>query len=242
VQVIETILSSPDGSSPPAATPSVSGGRLTLADPACSVSGCSVSFVVTVPAGVTVTAQTQGGPVGVSGTAGANLDSGGGLVRATAIDGPLTVTTEGGPMVLDGLTGPLHADTAGGSLLAQNVAAATATVITGGGEAQIGFTGAPQTVVVSSDGGAAELAVPRGPYALTADSGGGPELVGIATDPAARRSITVTSAGGPLQVQPENALPAQRKLAQPQSAQAQSGPQPKPAPPMPPVPAAPGGP
>ena len=46
------------------------------------------------------------------------------------------------------------------------------------------------------------LTVPGGPYALTADSGGGPESIGIATDPSARRSITVSSGGGQLQVGP----------------------------------------
>ncbi len=44
-------------------------------------------------------------------------------------------------------------------------------------------------MTVSTDGGPATLRVPGGPYALTADSDGGPELIGIATDPAARPSI-----------------------------------------------------
>jgi hypothetical protein len=245
VQVTETILYGPQGGRPPAVTPSVSGGRLTLADPACGVSGCSVSFRVTVPPDVTVTAATEGGPVTVSGTAGANLDSGGGPVRATGLDGPLTVRTGGGPLLLNGLTGPLYADTGGGPLLAEDVAAAKVTVITGGGEARIGFTAAPGTVTVSTDGGPAALAVPGGPYALTADSGGGPELVGIATDPAARRSITVTSGGGPLQVEPGHRPPAQPQTAQPQPAQpqpAQPQPaQPQPAQPQPAQPAAPSG-
>lgn len=245
VQVTETIMYDPNGGKPPAITPSVSGGRLTLTDPACSVSGCSVAFAVTVPSDVFVSVATEGGPVTVSGTtAGADLDSGGGPVRARGIDGPLTVTTQGGPLVLNGLTGPLHADTGGGPLLAENVAVAKATVITGGGGARIGFTAAPQTVIVSTDGGPAELAVPGGPYALTADSGGGPELVGIATDPAARRSMTVTSGGGPLQVEPGRAFPAapdQPKVAQPKPANPQQA-QAKPVPPVPPVPAAPSGP
>jgi hypothetical protein len=46
--------------------------------------------------------------------------------------------------------------------------------------------------------------VPGGPYALTADSGGGPEIVQIATDPAAHSSITITSGGGPLRIGPED--------------------------------------
>jgi len=186
----------------PAVTQSVSGGRLTLADPVCEVSRCSVSFTVIVPAGVTVAVATQGGPVIVTGIAGADLDSGGGPVRATEIKGHLTVATEDGPLELDGLTGPLHADTGGGPLLADNVSAAAVTVITGGGDARIVFAAAPDTVLVSTDGGPATLTVPGGPYAVSANSDGGPQLVGIATDPAAGRSITVTSGGGPLLIEP----------------------------------------
>jgi hypothetical protein len=40
--------------------------------------------------------------------------------------------------------------------------------------------------------------VPGGPYALTVDSDGGPQSIGIAARPAAERSITVMSGGGPL--------------------------------------------
>jgi len=202
VQVTETIMFNRQNGGPPAVTQSVSGGRLTLAAPSCADSGCSVGFEVTVPAGVTVTAASEGGPVTVSGTAGANLDSGSGPVRATGIDGPLTVTSEGGGVIVDGLTGPLHVDTGSGTLLAQGVAAATATVITDGGEARISFATAPDAVLVSTGSGAATLVMPGGPYALTADSGGGPQQVGIATDPAASRSINVSTDGGPLQIIP----------------------------------------
>ena len=189
-------------SAPPAVVQPVSGGRLSLGDPACAKADCSVSFALIVPSDVTATVTTQGGPVSVSGIAGANLDSGGEQVRAARIHGPLTVNTGGGPLQLDGLTGPLDADTGGGPLTAQNVASATTTVITGGGDAWVSFAAAPDSVTVSTDGGSAQLDVPGGPYALAADSGGGPQSVGIATDPAAHRSIAVSSGGGPLLVGP----------------------------------------
>jgi hypothetical protein len=208
VQVIETIEFAPADGGPPAVTQSVSGGRLTLAAPACNVADCSVGFRVTVPPDVAVTAASGGGPVLVSGVARADLDSGGGPVRATGIRGPLAVTTEGGPLLLNGLNGPLHADTDGGRLQAKDVDAATATVITDGGEARIGFSAAPDTVVISTDGGTVELAVPGGPYALTTDSNGGPQLVRIATNAAARRSITVTTGGGPLTIRAGGEPPA----------------------------------
>jgi hypothetical protein len=187
---------------PPAVTQSVSGGRLTLADPACNDSDCGVAFTVTVPRDVSVTVLTEGGPVTVSGTARTNLDSGGGPVQARAIHGPLTVSTGGDSLVLNGLTGSLDADTGGGLLWAQNVDAPTTTVITGGGDARIGFTAPVDSVIVSTDGGTATMAVPGGPYALTADSNGGDQSVGIPTSPTARRSITVTSGGGPLVIVP----------------------------------------
>ena len=75
----------------PAVVQSVSGGRLSLSAPECASSDCSVGFAVTVPADVTVTVITEGGSISVSGVAGANLDSGGGLMRATKIDGPLVI-------------------------------------------------------------------------------------------------------------------------------------------------------
>ena len=142
VLVTETLMYDKN-TRPPAVTRSVSGSHLLLADPACSRSDCTVSFALTVPSGVTVAAASDGGPLIVSGTAGANLDSGGGLVRATRIGGPLTVSTDGGPLVLRGVTGTLRADTGGGTLLAQDLASATATVTTGGGPAMVSFAAAP---------------------------------------------------------------------------------------------------
>jgi hypothetical protein len=76
--------SAPGGalSGAPAVVQSVSGGRLSVGDPACANSDCSVSFAVTVPSDVTAIVSTEGGSVSVSGIAGANLDSGGGPVSA----------------------------------------------------------------------------------------------------------------------------------------------------------------
>jgi hypothetical protein len=182
---------------PPAVTQSVSGGVLTLADPACTLS-CSVSFAVRVPPGVTVTAT--GGAMFISGTAGANLDSDGAPVSATDIHGPLTVSTHGGPLQINGLTGPLRADTDGGSAVATGLTSATASVSTGSGLAQIAFAAAPESVTVSTVRGPVSLAVPGGPYALTANSDGAPQIIGIATSSAAGRSITVSTGGGQLTI------------------------------------------
>jgi hypothetical protein len=200
VQITELIVYS---DRPPAVVQSVSGGRLSLADPACANDRCSVSFAVRVPPGVTVTAA--GGPLFISGVSGANLDSGGASVIASNIHGPLTVSTHGGPLQINGLSGALRADTGGGPVVATRVTAATAVITTGSGpagSAQITFSAAPTSVTVSTGGGLAELSVPGGPYALTANSDGALQTIGIATSSAAHRSITVTTGGGPLVISP----------------------------------------
>jgi hypothetical protein len=204
-QVRESIEYGADMSGPPAVNVTVTRGRLTLDAPACAGADCSVGFTVTVPENVAVTAT-----------------SGGGDVLATGVRGSLSVKTDGGQLAVNGLTGTLYADTGGGNMAARAVASPTATVYTGGGDAQVGFigrqdtvtvisgggqaqlwfTGPPRVVYVSSDGGPALLTVPGGPYAVTTDSGGGPQTVGIATAPRASRSISVATGGGPLQIEP----------------------------------------
>jgi hypothetical protein len=144
---------------------------------------------------------TEGGPVLLDNVAGASVDSGGGVVQASGIYGQLTVNSEGNPVMINGLTGALQADTGGGNLIAEGISASTAAVTTEGGDVRLGFATAPDTVQVDTGGGAADLSVPGGPYALTADDGGGgPELISIATNPAATRSINVSTNGGALRI------------------------------------------
>ena len=183
---------------PPAVTPWVSRGSLTLNDSACSDDTCGVAFSLVVPPGIAASVTSEGGDVVVSGTAGTVIDSGGGAVRATQIGGQLSVQTEGGPLQIAGLSGALNADTGGGPLIARGVTATTAEVTTEGGDAVVAFAVAPGSVHMDTGGGAATLVVPRGPYALTADTGGGEEVLDVALDPAAPRSVIISTEGGPL--------------------------------------------
>jgi hypothetical protein len=167
---------------------------------ASSASDCEVAFDVTTPKGVRATVSSAGGPISVSGTAGANLDSGGGFVTAEQVAGPLTVRSDGGFIRVDGLTGTLNADSGSGPVIAQDLTAPAATVTTEGGSATLDYAIAPESVTVSTGGGPADVDVPGGPYAyaLTADSGGGPEMFGIPVAATASRSITVSTDGGML--------------------------------------------
>lgn len=185
-------------------TQAVSGGRLTLADPSCaSGGGCEVSFTLTVPAGTAAAVLSGGGPVIVSGTAApVSVNSDGGAVDASTLGGPLTAVTNAGPLVVDGLSGSLTASTGGGFADAQGLTSADVTVTTGGGPTVLSFGAAPRAVTVATEGGSARIGMPGGPYALTANSGGGLESVQVATSPAAGRTLTVTTAGGPLLIAP----------------------------------------
>jgi hypothetical protein len=204
-QVTEKITYNPKAGGPPAVAESVSGGRLSVSDPACIDADCDVDITVTVPSAVGVTVDTQGGPAVVSGATEATVNTDGGDAVVTQVTGPLTVSTGGGALTMNDVAGPLRADTSGGPLAARGITAATAILSTGGGPAQVAFSAAPRAVTVNSDGGPAIIRVPGGPYALTADSAGGPELIGIATDPAARVTLRISSGGGPLQVEPASA-------------------------------------
>jgi Putative adhesin len=295
VTVTEAISYAGPGQAP-AVTAAVSDRRLTLAAPACATIGCSVGFTVTVPPGVAVTAESDNGGIAVTGVAdanldsaggpvqashidgslsvtsenggitvsdvsapgGTNLDSGGGPVQASHIDGPLTIssengditvsdvtspgvnldsgggaiqvgrmdgplalTSENGNVTVNGLTGDLDADTGGGSF-AGSLAAGRASVLTengsaaltfstasayvfvdtGGGPAQLTFDQPPTAVMVSTENGSASVSVPGGPYSVTAASEGGSQTVDIPTAPTARRSLTVSTGGGPLEIVP----------------------------------------
>jgi hypothetical protein len=204
LRVVEQISYDKQVSRPPGVTASVSAGHLTLADPACATSDCTVNFVVTVPrkARVTATLETQGGDAAVSGTAGADVNTDGGAVNASGIDGPLAVASGGGPVTVNGLDGRLYLGSDGGNVLARDIDAKTITVTSGGGDALVASAAVPDKVTLSTGGGAATLIVPGGPYALTASTDGGAERFGIATDPAADRSIMVDTGGGPMLIRP----------------------------------------
>jgi len=201
VTITETVGA--DSAAPlPGWHPVASAGQLTVADPNCDWGLNCIDLAVTVPQGVSVSIASGGGPVSVTGTAGAYVDSAGGQVTASRIGGPLTITSNGGSVLITGLTGTVNADTAGGDLAARDIAATTAVITTGGGAALAAFATPPVSVTVSTDGGSATVLVPGGPYAVTANSDGGAESVRVPDDSAARRSVEVSSGSGPLLIAP----------------------------------------
>jgi hypothetical protein len=225
VHIIELISYDKSVSPQPRVEDSVSGGRLTLADPVCSTSDCAVSFVVTVPATVPVTVASDGGAVAISGVAGANVESGGAPVTLARLTGTLTVDTDGGSLDLNGLTGPLHADTGGGPMTATGING-PATISTEGGLLAVnGLTGAlqadsaggpvvlrdlgSQTAGISTGGGSAQVAFAAAPELVTLSTDGGPATLAV---PRGAYALNTDSDGGPQSVRVSSDPSAARSL------------------------------
>ena len=160
---------------------------------------------VTVPQPVTsLTVLSYGAPVQITGGPVARVQ----VTEAISDDGglpPVTEQVSGGHLLLADPVCSVPASSAAACSVSFTVivpAGVRVAVDTDGGPARLTFADPPDSVSVSTGGGPATLSVPGGPYALTADSGGGQEIIAIATDPSAGRTITVSTAGGPLQVGP----------------------------------------
>jgi len=179
---------------------------------------CELDATAKVPAGLPVTANTDGGDAEVTGTTGAvTLSSGGGNIAAEHAAGPLALNTSGGNIQATDLTsatltattggGDIHADgvqsslvtatTSGGNIQVTGIAAPTVTAITGGGNIEIDFASPPRDVHVDTSGGNITLVLPPGPatYHITTHTNGG-DVNSLPDDSNSHRVITATSGGG----------------------------------------------
>jgi hypothetical protein len=193
---------------PPRVTAKVDRGDLTLAAPACQSGDCSVGFVVIVPASfpaVTVSASSDGGPVSVSGVATADIVSGSGPVRASDVQGRLTVTSEGGDITASG-AGSASLDSGSGSVSASGIPG-TLNITSEGGRIDVHGTG---SATLTSGSGDVNASAVSGPLAVTS-AGGGIHITGVrgaildsgSGDVVARSvdgPLTATTSGGSLQV------------------------------------------
>ncbi len=180
---------------------------------------CALDATLGVPAGVPVTASTDGGNASVSGiSAPVTLSSGGGELSADHINGPLALNTEGGNISASDITAPSFSassgggeiqaatvdspavtiSTDGGNIQVTGVTAAKVSASTGGGEIYIAFAAVPEGVRVNTSGGNITLVLPSGStkYDVTAHTDGGSVSDGLSLDSSSANVITATSGGG----------------------------------------------
>lgn len=162
---------------------------------------CELDATVNVPGTLPVDANTAGGDVTVTGTAGqVTLTTDGGNVAADNTAGPLTLNTGGGDISAAGVSSPtVSVTTSGGNIQGTGVSSPLVRATSGGGNIEIGFTRVPRNVDVSTSGGNITLVLPPGgtEYNVTAHTDGG--NVSDATIPkntASGNVITATSGGG----------------------------------------------
>jgi Putative adhesin len=168
----------------------------------CSVpfGDCELDATINVPAGLPVTAATDGGNAAVTGIASkVTLSTGGGNIGADHISGPLTLNTGGGNINASAITSAtMTASTGGGNIEATGISAAAVTATSGGGNIEIDFTSVPSGIEVDTSGGNITLVLPPGDtaYHVAAHTNGGEVTDTLRQDTGSRNVITATSGGG----------------------------------------------
>ena len=146
---------------------------------------CGLNATLDVPSHTAVDLNTGGGNMQVSGIQGnVTLDSGGGNLTASHLGGVLNFTTSGGDVDGSGLFSP-HVTTG-----------------SGGGNVTLVFTAVPEYVKISSSGGDITIVVPNGnaSYAITSNASGGDYHSTVPTNDASPNSIQVDSGGGNISI------------------------------------------
>jgi Putative adhesin len=134
------------------------------------------------------------------------INAEGGNVNAGnwATTGTMRVDTGGGDFTANGLTGDLLLAAEGGNIQANGVAAAAASISSGGGDVTLAFSQAPQNLLITAEGGNVTVILPPGntTYDIsTPDTeGGNVSYPSSLASSASHRAITIDSGGGDITI------------------------------------------
>ena len=132
-----------------------------------------------------------------------DLNTGGGNMQVTGIQGNVTLDSAGGNVTASGLGGVLDFGTSGGDVDGSGLFSPHVTTDSGGGNVTLVFTAVPDYVKVGSGGGDITIVVPRGStsYHITSHASGGDySAPGVPTNDASRHTIQVDSGGGNISI------------------------------------------
>jgi hypothetical protein len=164
---------------------------------------CGLNATLDVPSHTAVDLNTGGGNMQVSGIQGnVTLDSRGGDARISGIAGAADVLTGGGNLTASHLGGVLNFTTSGGDVDGSGLFSPHVTTGSGGGNVTLVFTAVPEYVKISSSGGDITIVVPSGnaSYAITSNASGGDYHSTVPTNDASPHSIQVDSGGGNISI------------------------------------------
>jgi hypothetical protein len=164
---------------------------------------CGLNATLDVPSHTAVDLNTGGGNMQVTGIQGnVTLDSAGGDVGISGIGGTSDVQTGGGNLTASGLGSVLTFSTSGGDVDGSGLFSRHVTTDAGGGNVTLVFTAVPDYVKVNSSGGDITIVVPRGStsYAIKSNASGGDFGNSVPTNDASRHVIQVDSGGGNISI------------------------------------------
>ena len=164
---------------------------------------CGLNATLDVPSHTAVDLNTGGGNMQVTGIQGnVTLESAGGDVGISGIGGTADVLSGGGNLTASGLGGVLDFGTSGGDVDGSGLFSPHITTDSGGGNVTLVFTAVPDYVKVNSSGGDITIVVPRGPasYHVKSTLSGGDYSASVPTNNASRRTIQVDSGGGNISI------------------------------------------
>jgi hypothetical protein len=164
---------------------------------------CGLNATLDVPSHTAVDLNTGGGNMQVSGIQGnVTLDSGGGDAGISGIGGAASVQTGGGNLTASDLGSLLTFTTSGGDVDGSGLFSRHVTTDSGGGNVTLVFTAVPDYVKVGSSGGDITIVVPRGStsYHIKSTLSGGDYSASVPTNNASRHAIQVDSGGGNISI------------------------------------------
>jgi len=131
-----------------------------------------------------------------------DLNTGGGNMQVTGIQGNVTLDSAGGNVTASGLGGVLDFGTSGGDVDGSGLFSPHVTTDSGGGNVTLVFTAVPDYVKVGSSGGDITIVVPRGntSYDIKSTASGGDYHASVPVNNASPHTIQVDSGGGNISI------------------------------------------
>jgi hypothetical protein len=160
--------------------------RLKASCPIFLDANCNVRYELRVPASVSVTGSSAGGPI-----------------RTEGVTGSVDVSSSGGSVTIAGSVGDVRATSSGGSVKVLDSRSDVVKADSSGGSVRLSFAEPPTNVDASSSGGGVSIGLPRDEsgYKVDASSSGGSRRVDVRTDPDSTKVIKADSSGGSVTVE-----------------------------------------
>lgn len=109
-------------------------------------------------------------------------------------------SSDSGNLTLSNLSGAWHATTDSGTIQADGLTSGQVTAETDSGDVNLAFAEPPAQVMAITDSGRIVIEVPQESYAVAARTDSGHKNIRLASVPSARRTITLSSDSGDLEV------------------------------------------